>query len=97
MHDEERKFKNSEVIQECYRKLNQPINSEYDLHYTHFNSIIDNVFTNPNIEKNSIAFRMAIALNYLNPLKEINIVPSEVIERMNSFLKKMWVVDHKEL
>jgi hypothetical protein len=97
--DEERKFKNSEVTQECYRMLNQPIaiDSVNDPHYTHLNSIIDNVFTHSNTEKNSIAFGMAIALNYLDPSKGINMVPSEVVNRMNGFLEKMQVADREEL
>ncbi|CAB4487136.1 unnamed protein product [Rhizophagus irregularis] len=90
--DEERKFKNSEVTRECYKKLNQPIDPDNDLHYTYLNSIIDNVFTDPHTEKNSIAFGMAITLNYLDPSKGINMVPSEVIDRMNGFLEKMKVV-----
>jgi hypothetical protein len=35
---------------------------------------------------------MAITLNYLDPSKGINMVPSEVIDRMNGFLEKMKVV-----
>ncbi|PKB99475.1 hypothetical protein RhiirA5_429625 [Rhizophagus irregularis] len=77
-------------------KLNQPIDPDNDLHYTYLNSIIDNVFTNPHTEKNSIAFGMAITLNYLDLTKGINMVPSEVIDRMNGFLEKM-KVDCKEL
>ncbi|PKY26167.1 hypothetical protein RhiirB3_441382 [Rhizophagus irregularis] len=78
-------------------KLNQPIDDpDNDLHYTYLNSIIDNVFTNPHTEKNSIAFGMAITLNYLDLTKGINMVPSEVIDRMNGFLEKM-KVDCKEL
>ncbi|CAB5154948.1 unnamed protein product [Rhizophagus irregularis] len=78
------------------QKLNQPIDPDNDLHYTYLNSIIDNVFTNPHTEKNSIAFGMAITLNYLDLTKGINMVPSEVIDRMNGFLEKM-KVDCKEL
>ncbi|CAG8693862.1 3074_t:CDS:2 [Rhizophagus irregularis] len=33
-----------------------------------------------NTEKNSIAFSMTVALNYLDPSKGINMIPSEVIE-----------------
>ena len=44
--DEERKFKNSEVTRDCYRKLNQPVDPDNDLQYTYLNSIIDRVFTN---------------------------------------------------
>jgi hypothetical protein len=40
---------------------------------------------------------MAIALNYLDPSKGINMVPSEIIERMNIFLEKMQVADREEL
>ena len=69
-------------------KLNQPVNPNDDSHYTYLNSIIDCVFPNPNTEKNSIAFGMAITLNYLDPIKGINMVPSEIVERMNNFLEK---------
>ncbi|RGB22247.1 hypothetical protein C1646_677979 [Rhizophagus diaphanus] len=95
-HDEEQKFKNSEVICECYKKLNQPIDPSNDLQYTYLNSIIDRVFTNRNTEKNSIAFGMAVALNYLDPTKGINMVPSEIVGRMNYFLEKMQVVEREE-
>ena len=40
---------------------------------------------------------MAVALNYLDPTKGINMVPSEIVERMNNFLEKMQVVDREEL
>jgi len=40
---------------------------------------------------------MTIALNYLDPSKGINMVPSEIIERMNVFLERMQVVDCEEL
>lgn len=95
--EEERKFKNAEITRNCYRKLNQPIDSNNDPQYTYLNSIIDRAFTNSNTEKNSLAFGMAVALNYLDPSKGINMVPSEVIERMNNFLEKMHVADRKEL
>jgi hypothetical protein len=96
-HDEERKFKNSEVTRECYKKLNQPIDPSNDLQYTYLNSIIDRVFTNQNTEKNLIAFRMAVALSYLDPTKGINMVPSEIVGRMNYFLEKMQVDEREEL
>ncbi|RGB25071.1 hypothetical protein C1646_772239 [Rhizophagus diaphanus] len=48
-------------------------------------------------QKNSIAFSMTVTLNYLDPLKGINIVPSEVIERMNNFLEKMNVINCEKL
>ena len=80
-----------------YKKLNQPINSNDDPNYTYLNSIIDRVFIDSNTEKNSIAFGMTIALNYLDPSKGINMVPSEIIERMNVFLERMQVVDREEL
>ena len=69
MCNEERKFKNSEVTYECYRKLKQLIDPSNDPQYTYLNSIIDRIFTNQNTEKNSIAFGMAVALNYLDPIK----------------------------
>jgi len=40
---------------------------------------------------------MTIALNYLDPSKGINMVPSEIVERMNMFLERMQVVDREEL
>jgi hypothetical protein len=40
---------------------------------------------------------MAVALNYLDPSKGINMVASEVIEQMNNFLEKMQVSDLEEL
>ena len=95
--DEEQKFKNSEVTRECFMKLNQPIDPNDDSHYTYLNSIINRVFPNPNTEKNSIAFGMAITLNYLDPMKGINMVPSKIVERMNNFLEIMQVVNHEEL
>ncbi|CAB4391950.1 unnamed protein product [Rhizophagus irregularis] len=76
----EKKFKDSKITRNCYRKLNQPIDPNNDPHYTHLNSIIDRVFTSSNTEKNSIAFGMTVALNYLDPSKGINMVPNEVIE-----------------
>ncbi|CAB5362884.1 unnamed protein product [Rhizophagus irregularis] len=93
----EKKFKDSKITRDCYRKLNQPIDPNNDPHYTHLNSIIDHVFTSSNTEKNSIAFSMTVALNYLDPSKGINMVSSEVIERMNNFLEKMNVIDREEL
>ncbi|CAB4391468.1 unnamed protein product [Rhizophagus irregularis] len=96
-HEAEKKFKDSKITRDCYRKLNQPIDPNNDPHYTHLNSIIDHVFTSSNTEKNSIAFGMTVTLNYLDPSKGINMVPSEVIERMNNFLEKMNVVDREEL
>jgi hypothetical protein len=77
-------------------KLNKPVDPN-NTSYTYLNLIIDHVFTDPNTEKNSIAFGMAVALNYLDPSKGIKLVPSEVVERMNSFLEKMQVVDREEL
>ncbi|CAB4392465.1 unnamed protein product [Rhizophagus irregularis] len=78
--DEEKKFKNSDITRECYMKLNKPVDVNDDPHYTFLNLIIDRVFTNPKTEKNSIAFGMAVVLNYLDPSKGVNMVPSEVIE-----------------
>ena len=93
--DEERKFKDSKITRDCYMKLNNPIDSNEN--YTYLNLIIDNVFTKSNTEKNSIAFGMAVTLNYLDPSKGVNMVPSEVVERMNGFLEKMQVSDYEEL
>ncbi|GES89530.1 hypothetical protein GLOIN_2v1789101 [Rhizophagus clarus] len=95
--DEEKKFKNSNITRECYTKLNKPVNANDDLHYTYLNLIIDYVFTNPKTEKNSIAFGMAVALNYLDLSKGVNMVSSEVVERMNFFLDKMQVSEHESL
>src|SRR6266487_802762 len=95
--DEERKFKDAKVTRECYKKLNQDVDPN-EPHYTYLNLIIDRVFNNnSNTEKNSIAFGMAVALNYLDPSKGINMVQSEVTERMNKFLEKMQVSDLEEL
>ncbi|CAG8841344.1 2949_t:CDS:2, partial [Racocetra persica] len=74
---------------------NWPINMD-DLYYTYLNLIINHSFANPNIEKNSIVFGMAIALNYLDLSKEINIVPSKVVNRMNYIFEKMNIADHEE-
>jgi len=93
---EERKFKDAKITQECYMKLNEPVDSNNDQNYTYLNLIIDNVFTNSNTEKNFIAFGMAIALNYLDPSKGIKLVQSEVVERMNCFLEMMQVEDREE-
>ncbi|CAG8721068.1 7669_t:CDS:2, partial [Gigaspora rosea] len=76
-HEEERKFKDSDITKECYSKLNQPVDANDDPHYTYFNLIIDRTFADLNTEKNSIAFGIAIALNYLDPPKGISMVPSE--------------------
>ena len=76
-------------------KLNKPINSN-DPSYTYLNLIIDHTFTDSNTEKNSIAFGMAVALNYLDPLKGVKLVQSEVVERMNQFLEMMQVEDREE-
>ncbi|CAB5391220.1 unnamed protein product [Rhizophagus irregularis] len=78
--DEEKKFKNSDITRECYIKLNKPVDVNDNPHYTFLNLIIDRVFTNPKTEKNSIAFGIAVALNYLDPSKGVNMVPIEVIE-----------------
>ncbi|CAG8816252.1 20272_t:CDS:2, partial [Cetraspora pellucida] len=72
-----------------YLKLNQPVDTNDDLHYTYLNLIIDRIFADPNTEKNSIAFGMTVALNYLDPSKGISMVPSKVTERMNHILEKM--------
>ncbi|GES82462.1 hypothetical protein GLOIN_2v1789101 [Rhizophagus clarus] len=95
--DEEKKFKNSDITRECYTKLNKPVDANDDPHYTYLNLIIDHVFTNPKTEKNSIAFGMAVALNYLDSSKGVNMVPSEVVERMNFFLDKMQVSKRESL
>ncbi|CAG8649405.1 2572_t:CDS:2 [Cetraspora pellucida] len=96
-HEEERKFKEADITKESYLKLNQPVDANDDLHYTYLNLIIDRIFADPNTEKNSIAFGMAVALNYLDPSKGISMVPSEVAERMNNILEKMQVSDCEEL
>jgi len=54
-------------------KLNKPIDFN-DPSYTYLNLIIDHTFTDSNTEKNSIAFGMAVALNYLDPLKGVKLV-----------------------
>ncbi|CAG8786436.1 5022_t:CDS:1, partial [Cetraspora pellucida] len=79
----------ADITKECYLKLNQPVDINDDPHYTYLNLIIDRTFADLNTEKNSIAFGMAIALNYLDPSKRISMVPSEVIVRMNHILEKM--------
>ena len=91
----ERKFKDAEIIWKCYAKLNKPVNSN-NPSYTFLNLIIDRAFTSSNTEKNSIAFGMAVALNYLDPLKGVKLVQSEVVERMNQFLEMMQVKDCEE-
>ena len=39
---------------------------------------------------------MAVALNYLDPLKGVKLVQSEVVKRMNQFLEMMQVEDREE-
>ena len=77
-------------------KLNEPVDPSNNFSYTYLNLIINHVFTNSNTEKNSIAFGMAVALNYLDPSKSIKLVQSEVVERMNKFLEIMQVEDRKK-
>ncbi|CAG8839314.1 13828_t:CDS:1, partial [Cetraspora pellucida] len=97
MHEEERKFKEADITKESYLKLNQPVDANDNPHYTYLNLIIDRTFADPNTEKNSIAFGIAVALNYHDPSKGISMVPSEVAERMNHILEKMQVSDCEEL
>lgn len=92
--EEEKKFKDANITRECYMKLSKPVDSN-DPSYTYLNLIIDNAFPDSNTEKNSIAFGMAVALNYLDPSKGIKLVQSEVVERMNHFLEKMKVSDRE--
>ncbi|CAG8633492.1 15731_t:CDS:1, partial [Dentiscutata heterogama] len=94
-HDEERRFKNSKITRECYSKLNSPVDVNNDPNYTYLNFILDRAFPDPKTEKNSIAFGIAVAFNYLDPTKGIIIVPSEVVEKMNYFLEKMNVPDRE--
>ncbi|CAG8755530.1 22014_t:CDS:2 [Cetraspora pellucida] len=94
---EEWRFKDAEIIQECYMKLNKPVNADDNLQYTYLNMIIDHIFTNSNTEKNSIAFGIAIALKYFDPLKRINMVPTEVIDRMNYILERIQVMKLEKL
>ncbi|CAG8702587.1 17945_t:CDS:2, partial [Gigaspora rosea] len=77
-------------------KNQQPVDINDVPHYTYLNLIIDCVFTDPATEKNSIAFGMAVALNYLDPTKGVNMVLNEVVERMNYFLEKMQVNEREE-
>ncbi|KAF0496484.1 hypothetical protein F8M41_020966 [Gigaspora margarita] len=95
-HDEERKFKDASITRECYLKLNKPFDDS-DSYYTYLNLIIDRVFSDLKTEKNSIAFGMAVTLNYLDPSKGVNMVPSEVAKRMNYFLEKMQVPEREEV
>ena len=94
---EERKFKDAKITRECYMKLNKPVDFSNNPNYTYLNLIIDRVFTDSNTEKNSIAFGMAVTLNYLDPSKGIKLVQSEVVERMNNFLEMMQVEDREEV
>ncbi|CAJ0906736.1 7212_t:CDS:2 [Entrophospora sp. SA101] len=55
--------------------------------YTYLNLIVDRAFTDPNTEKNYIAFGVTVTLNYLDPSKDINLVQNEVVERIIHFLK----------
>ncbi|CAG8625744.1 6019_t:CDS:2 [Racocetra persica] len=97
MHNEERRFKNTNIIRECYMRLNKPVNTNDDPNYIYFNLIIDNTFMDPKTEKNSIAFGIAVILNYLDPSKGFNMVLSEIVERMNYFLEKIQVPEREEL
>ncbi|CAJ0843429.1 4364_t:CDS:2, partial [Entrophospora sp. SA101] len=45
--------------------------------YTYLNLIVDRAFTDPNTEKNYIAFGVTVTLNYLDPSKDINLVQNE--------------------
>ncbi|CAG8722707.1 5236_t:CDS:2, partial [Cetraspora pellucida] len=84
-----KEFKEADITKEFYLKLNQPVNANNDPHYNYLNLIIDRTFADPNTEKNSIAFGMAVALNYFDPSKGISMVSSKVAERMNHILEKM--------
>ncbi|CAG8622769.1 944_t:CDS:2 [Cetraspora pellucida] len=97
MHKEEQKFKEADIIKKSYLKLNQPIDANDNLHYTYFNLIIDCTFADLNTEKNSIAFEIAVALNYLDSSKGISIVLSEVAECINHIFEKIQVLEHEEL
>ncbi|CAG8744831.1 10206_t:CDS:2, partial [Cetraspora pellucida] len=92
-----KEFKETDITKESYLKLNQPVDANNDLHYTYLNLIIDRTFANLNTKKNSIAFGMAVALNYLDPSKGISMVSSKVAERINHILEKMQVPDCEEL
>ncbi|CAH1759694.1 6326_t:CDS:2 [Entrophospora sp. SA101] len=70
--------------------------SQVESKYLRTNLIIDRAFTDPNTEKNSIAFRMTVILNYLDPSKGIKLVQNEVVERMNPFLEMMQVAEREE-
>ncbi|GES72492.1 hypothetical protein GLOIN_2v1789101 [Rhizophagus clarus] len=87
----------SQQARKCYTKLNKLVDANDDSHYIYLNLIIDHIFTNPKTEKNSIAFGMAIALNYLDLSKGVNMVPSEVVKRMNFFLDKIQVLECESL
>ncbi|CAG8777764.1 11843_t:CDS:2, partial [Racocetra persica] len=94
---EEQKFKDAKIIWECYTKLNKPIDANDNPQYTYLNLIINRTFADLDTEKNSIAFGMAVALNYLDLSKRINMVLTEVIDRINYILEKMQVSELEEL
>ncbi|CAG8698092.1 12125_t:CDS:2 [Gigaspora margarita] len=72
-------FKKSKIqfIPKYYLKLNKQFDDS-DLNYTYLDLIIDCIFPDLKTEKNSIVFGIAVALNYLDLSKEVNIVPSKV-------------------
>ncbi|CAG8682530.1 6624_t:CDS:2 [Cetraspora pellucida] len=72
-----------------------PVDVDDDPNYTYLNFILDCAFSDPKMEKNSIAFGIAVAFNYLDPTKEIIMVLSEVVKKMNYFLEKMNVPDRE--
>ncbi|CAG8716354.1 5769_t:CDS:2 [Gigaspora margarita] len=95
IHEEEQKFKESKITKKCYIKLNKPIDN--DPQYTYLNLIIDSTFTDQNTEKNSIVFEMAVALNYLDPSKGIEMVPTKVVDKMNFILERIGVSQYEVL
>ncbi|CAG8626759.1 14709_t:CDS:2 [Cetraspora pellucida] len=94
-HDEEQRFKYLKITQECYSKLNSPVDVNDNPNYTYLNFILDHAFPDPKMEKNSIAFGMTVVFNYLNSTKEIIIVPSKIVEKINYCFKKMNVSDRE--
>ncbi|CAB5193393.1 unnamed protein product [Rhizophagus irregularis] len=80
----------TDLVKPKTENLRKPVDSN-NSSYTYLNLIIDNAFPDFNTEKNSIAFGMVVALNYLDPSKGIKLVQSEVVKWMDYFLEKIKV------
>ncbi|CAH1767399.1 4483_t:CDS:2, partial [Entrophospora sp. SA101] len=83
------RFKDAEITRECYMKLNKPVKSNNPT-YTYLNLIIDHETT----EKNSIAFGMAVTLNYLDPSKGIKLIQKNYGHEISELKKDLDTYNH---